>query len=136
VLSVLVGLGLLLLADQLAKRKRTAWRIALALFRRQHGGARGEGLPPSATVWSALMAVTLLLTQDRFRAAPDPPSLWRLARFVPTYLAAVLSVGVASLYLERHYLRPEFSLSGAISTVLSGLVGWMATTSTCGPGSR
>jgi lysyl-tRNA synthetase class 2 len=123
VLSVLVGLGLLLLADQLAKRKRTAWRIALALFAVSTVAHAVKGYHPSATVWSALMAVTLLLTQDRFRAAPDPPSLWRLARFVPTYLAAVLSVGVASLYLERHYLRPEFSLSGAISTVLSGLVG-------------
>ncbi|HWN36829.1 MAG TPA: lysine--tRNA ligase [Pseudonocardia sp.] len=123
VLSVLVGLGLLLLADQLAKRKRTAWRIALALFAVSTVAHAVKGYHPSATVWSALMAVTLLLTQDRFRAAPDPPSLWRLARFVPTYLAAVLSVGVASLYLERHYLQPQFSLSGAVSTVLSGLVG-------------
>ncbi|MDT7665215.1 MAG: lysyl-tRNA synthetase, class [Pseudonocardiales bacterium] len=123
VLSVLVGLGLLLLADQLAKRKRTAWRIALALFAVSTVAHAVKGYLPGATVGSALMAVTLLLTQDRFRASPDPPSLWRLARFVPTYLAAVLSVGVASLFLERHYLRPEFSVSGAVDTVLSGLVG-------------
>jgi len=123
VLSVLVGLGLLLLADQLAKRKRTAWRIALALFAVSTVAHAVKGYHPGATVWSALMAVTLLLTQDRFRAAPDPPSLWRLARFVPTYLASVLGVGVTSLYLERLYLQPEFTLSGAITTVLSGLIG-------------
>jgi lysyl-tRNA synthetase len=123
VLSVLVGLGLLLLADQLAKRKRTAWRIALVLFAVGSVAHAVKGLQPGATVWSATMAVTLVLTQDRFRAAPDPPSLLRLARFVPTYLGAVLLVGVASLYLERHALRPGFSLSGAVVSVLSGLVG-------------
>jgi lysyl-tRNA synthetase len=123
VLSVLVGLGLLLLADQLAKRKRTAWRIALGLFAVSTVTHAVKGYHLGATAWSALMAVTLLVSQDRFRAAPDPPSLLRLARFVPTYLAAVLVVGVTSLYLERHALRPEFTVSGAISTVLSGLIG-------------
>jgi lysyl-tRNA synthetase class 2 len=123
VLSVLVGLGLLLLADQLAKHKRTAWRIALGLFAVSTVTHAVKGDQLGATAWSALMAVTLLVSQDRFRAAPDPPSLLRLARFVPTYLAAVLVVGVTSLYLERHALRPEFTVSGAISTVLSGLIG-------------
>jgi lysyl-tRNA synthetase len=123
VLSVLVGLGLLLLADQLAKRKRTAWRIALALFAVSTVAHAVKGYHLGPTAWSALMVVILLLTQDRFRAAPDPPSLLRLARFVPTYLASVLAVGVTSLYLERAALRPEFSLSGAVATVLAGLVG-------------
>ncbi|HTF53060.1 MAG TPA: lysine--tRNA ligase [Pseudonocardia sp.] len=123
VLSVLVGLGLLLLADQLAKRKRTAWRIALALFAVSTLAHAGKGYHLGPTAWSALMVVILLLTQDRFRAAPDPPSLLRLARFVPTYLGSVLAVGVASLYFARHDLRPEFTLGGAIVTVLSGLVG-------------
>jgi len=123
VLSVLVGLGLLLLADQLAKRKRTAWRIALALFAVSTLAHAVKGYHLGPTAWSALMVVILLLTQDRFRAAPDPPSLLRLARFVPTYLGSVLAVGVASLYFARHDLRPEFTISGAIITVLSGLVG-------------
>jgi lysyl-tRNA synthetase class 2 len=123
VLSVLVGLGLLLLADQLAKRKRTAWRIALALFAVSTLAHAVKGYHLGPTAWSALMVVILLLTQDRFRAAPDPPSLLRLARFVPTYLGSVLAVGVASLYFARHDLRPEFTLSGAIVTVLYGLVG-------------
>jgi lysyl-tRNA synthetase class 2 len=123
VLSVLLGLGLLLLADQLAKRKRAAWRIALALFAISSAAhlAKGGGL--AAVACNLAMVLALVLAQDRFRAAPDPPSLLRLARFVPTYLGSVLTVGVASLYLERHYLRPEFSVLGAASTVLSGLVG-------------
>ncbi|MBB6376024.1 lysyl-tRNA synthetase [Pseudonocardia eucalypti] len=123
VLSVLIGLGLLLLADQLAKRKRTAWRIALALFAVSTVAHAAKGLQLGAMAWSFLMVVALLLSQERFRAAPDPPSLLRLARFVPTYLVSVVGVGVLSLYFERHHLQPAFSLDSAISTVLSGLIG-------------
>jgi lysyl-tRNA synthetase len=123
VLSVLVGLGLLLLADQLAKRKRAAWRIAVALFAVSTIAHAVKGWHPAPTVSGFLMVVALLLTQDRFRAAPDPPSLLRLARFVPLYLVSVLTVGMGSLYLERHELRPPLSFSGALVTVLSGLVG-------------
>jgi lysyl-tRNA synthetase len=123
VLSLVVGLGLLLLADQLAKRKRAAWRIALSLFAISAIAHVVKDGPHAATVWNLGMGLALALTQERFRAAPDPPSLLRLARFIPTYLGAVLVVGVASLYYERHFLRPEFSFSGAVSTVLSGLIG-------------
>jgi lysylphosphatidylglycerol synthetase-like protein (DUF2156 family) len=122
VLQVLIGLGLLLLADQLAKRKRTAWRIALALFLVGTLGHLWKG-PMFAAVVGIAMVGTLLLTRDRFRAAPDPPSLLRLVRVLPTYVAAVLIFGVGSLYLERTRLVPEFSVSGAVSTVLYGLVG-------------
>jgi lysylphosphatidylglycerol synthetase-like protein (DUF2156 family) len=123
VLSVLVGLGLLLLADQLAKRKRAAWRIALGLFAVSALAHMLKGGYLAATACNLGMVLALLLTHDRFRAAPDPPSLLRLARFVPTYLVTVLTVGVASLYFERHELRPEFTLSGAVSTVFAGLIG-------------
>jgi lysyl-tRNA synthetase, class II len=123
VLAVLVGLGLLLLADQLAKRKRAAWRITLALFGISAAAHLAKGGNLAAVACDLAMVLALVLTQDRFRAAPDPPSLLRLARFVPTYLISVLTVGVASLYLERRYLQPEFSVLGAVSTVLSGLVG-------------
>ena len=123
VISVLVGLGLLLLADQLAKRKRAAWRIALALFGISAAANLVKGGHLTSVACNLAMVLALVLTQDQFRAAPDPPSLLRLARFVPTYLVSVLTVGVVSLYLERHYLQPEFSVPGAMDTVLSGLVG-------------
>jgi lysyl-tRNA synthetase, class II len=123
VLTVVIGLGLLLLADQLAKRKRAAWRVAVVLFTVGAGAHLLKGGMHSAVLLNLAMVLALVLTQDRFRAAPDPPSLLRLARFVPTYLAAVLAVGVASLYFERRYLAPGFSVSGAVITVLSGLVG-------------
>ncbi|WP_051581519.1 lysine--tRNA ligase [Pseudonocardia acaciae] len=123
VLSVLVGLGLLLLADQLAKRKRAAWRIAIVLFAVGTVAHAVKGWHVLPTVCNFAMVVALVLTQDRFRAAPDPPSLLRLARFVPTYLASVMLVGVGSLYLERRHLRPAFNVPDAMSTVMNGLIG-------------
>lgn len=123
VLSVLVGLGLLLLADQLARRKRAAWRIAIVLFAVGAVAHAVKGWHLLPTLCNFAMVIALVLAQDRFRAAPDPPSLLRLARLVPTYLASVLLVGVGSLYLERDHLRPAFNLSDAVSTVLSGLIG-------------
>jgi len=122
VLSVLVGLGLLLLADQLGKRKRTAWRLAMALyalsavahlFKEQH-------LAVNASLG---MVLALVVTQSRFQAPPDPPSLLRLVRFTPTYLGAVMLFGVASLYVDRGGLAPRFTVADSISTVFCGLVG-------------
>lgn len=122
VLSVLVGLGLLLLADQLAKRKRAAWRLAMALFAVSAVAhlVKGQHLAVNAGLG---MVLALVVTQNRFLAPPDPPSLLRLVRFVPTYLGSVLLFGVASLYLERGHLSPRFNLGDSVTTVLAGLVG-------------
>jgi lysylphosphatidylglycerol synthetase-like protein (DUF2156 family) len=122
VLSVLAGLGLLLLADQLGKRKRAAWRLAVALFALSAIAHlfKGQHLAVNA---SLAMVVALVVTQNRFQAPPDPPSLLRLVRFVPTYLGAVMLFGVASLYVERGGLAPRFTVADSISTVFCGLIG-------------
>jgi len=122
VLSVLVGLGLLLLADQLGKRKRAAWRLTVALFALSALAhlLKGQHLAVNASLG---MVIALVVTQNRFRAPPDPPSLLRLVRFVPTYLGAVMLFGVASLYVERGGLAPRFTVADSISTVFCGLIG-------------
>lgn len=122
VLSAFIGLGLLLLADQLAKRKRTAWRLAVVLFTVSAAGHLWKGPEPAVTV-SVAMVVALLVASDRFHAAPDPPSLWRLVRFLPIYMGGVSLFGVGTLYVERSRLVPEWTLWGAVETVFSGLIG-------------
>lgn len=122
VLSVLVGLGLLMLADQLGKRKRAAWRLALVLFALSALAHLVKGQHLAVNVGLG-MVLALVITRNRFRAPPDPPSLLRLVRFVPTYLGATLLTGVVSLYLERRHLTPGFNLGDSIGTVLAGLVG-------------
>jgi lysyl-tRNA synthetase, class II len=123
VVSVIVGLVLLLLADQLAKRKRAAWRVAVVLF--AIGGAAHliKGPHPIAVTVCVGMLVALVWFRRSFHAPADPPSLLRLLRFVPLYLAAVLLFGVVALLVERTRITPGLSPGGALQTVLFGLVG-------------
>ncbi|MDN5931714.1 MAG: phosphatidylglycerol lysyltransferase domain-containing protein, partial [Pseudonocardia sp.] len=123
VASVLIGLFLILLADQLAKRKLLAWRVAVALF-----GVAGvvhvlKGPHPVAVAISVAMLVTLVWHRQLFRAPADPPTLLRLVRFVPLYLLGVLVFGFAGLWGERNRLDPDLTLGGGLATILGGLVG-------------
>ncbi|MGQ0575776.1 MAG: lysine--tRNA ligase [Pseudonocardia sp.] len=123
VVSVIVGLSLILLADQLAKRKHTAWRVAVGLFALGAVAHVLKGPHPVAVVFCTAMVVALVLTRHRFAAPGDPPSLLRLARLVPVYLLAVLSFGLVSLWIERRVLTPDLTFGDALLTVLGGLVG-------------
>lgn len=123
VVSVIVGLLLILLADQVAKRKRAAWQIALVLFAAGAVAHLLKGPQPLAVAFCVVMLAVLLLARKQFRAPVDPPSLLRLARFVPLYLGVVLAFGLVTLYTERRALTPELTMGGALFTVLGGLVG-------------
>ena len=111
VVTVMVGLLLLLLADQLAKGKRLAWRVAVGAVRAGRGRAPAEGPAPGgdrdlrrdvrARSWS---------TAHDFRAPADPPSLFRLVRFVPIYMVGVLVFGFAAL-LDRARSRSTRTLT-------------------------
>jgi lysylphosphatidylglycerol synthetase-like protein (DUF2156 family) len=123
VLSAAIGLLLLLLADQLAKRKRTAWRVAvvlsvLALLAHVVKGPHQVGMGISIA-----LVVILVAYRREFRAPADPPSLLRLVRFVPIYLGAVLMFGFVGLALQNGRMTPDLSFGGGLVTVLGGLVG-------------
>ena len=122
-LSAAIGLLLLLLADQLAKRKQAAWRVAvglsaLALVAHILKGPHQVGLGISVA-----LLVLLLVARKNFRAPADPPSLLRLLRFVPIYLAAVLAFGFVSLGLQSGRMTPELTFLGGLETIFGGLVG-------------
>jgi lysyl-tRNA synthetase len=123
VVTLIIGLLLLFLADQLWKRKRRAWQVATALF----GIAavmdvlKGPHLVPA--IYAMLMAISLALARRVFRAPPDPPSLLRVLRIGPIYVLAVLAFGISSLYVERGHVTPAPTLGGMLVTVLGGLVG-------------
>jgi lysyl-tRNA synthetase class 2 len=123
VASVVIGLLLVLLADQLARRKHLAWRVAVALFAVGGVAHLVKGPHPVAVAVSAAMLVLLVRYRSAFRAAADPPSLLRLARFVPLYLAGVLAFGTVALWAERGHTTPDLSVGGVLGTVLGGLIG-------------
>ncbi|MGY1823133.1 lysine--tRNA ligase [Geodermatophilus sp. SYSU D00079] len=121
--SVVVGLLLLLLADQLARRKVAAWRLAVALFALGAVLHVAKGPHPVAVAVCAVLLVVLVAYRSAFRAPADPPSLLRLLRVLPLYLAGVLLFGLATLWAERARIEPDPTLGGALQTVLGGLVG-------------
>ncbi|MFC4948964.1 lysine--tRNA ligase [Pseudonocardia sp. GCM10023141] len=123
VVSVIVGLVLILLADQLAKRKLLAWRVAVVLFVLGGIAHMVKGPHPVAVALCVAMLAALLWRRSDFRARADPPSLLRLVRFVPIYLAVVLAFGWIGLGLESSRVEPDLSLGGVLATTFGGLVG-------------
>jgi lysyl-tRNA synthetase class 2 len=123
VVSAVVGLLLLLLADQLGKRKHLAWEVALVLFAVAGIGHLAKGPHPVAVAICVAMLVVLVRFRHLFRAPADPPSLLRLVGIVPLYLAAVLVFGSVALWMERGRIEPDLSVGGVLGTVLAGLVG-------------
>jgi lysylphosphatidylglycerol synthetase-like protein (DUF2156 family) len=123
VVSVIVGLLLILLADQLGKRKHAAWRVGVALFALGALAHLLKGPHPIALAFCVGMLVALIAYRRSFGAPVDPPSLFRLVRFVPLSLLVVLVFGVVALWTERSRITPELSIGDVLETVFGGLVG-------------
>jgi lysyl-tRNA synthetase class 2 len=121
--AVLIGLGLLLIARQLYRRKRSAWWAAVILFGLATVLHMIAGPDVIAAVLSLAMVIALVWCRDAFTAKADPSSLLRLVYFIPIYLVCVFIYGVAVLYIERGRLTPDVSFGGALETVALGLVG-------------
>ena len=109
VVSVIVGLLLILLADQLGKRKHAAWRVGVVLFAVGALAHLLKGPHPIALAFCVGMLVALIAYRRSFGAPVDPPSLFRLVRFVPLYLLVVLVFGVVALWTERSRITPELT---------------------------
>jgi lysyl-tRNA synthetase, class II len=120
---VVVGLLLLLLADQLAKRKRLAWRVAVGLFAVGAVAHLVKGPHPVATVMCVGLFCALLFYRHDFRAPADPPSLFRVLRFVPIYVVGVAVFGFAALWTEGDRVSPEVSFWPGLATIFGGLIG-------------
>ncbi|MEX5718381.1 lysine--tRNA ligase [Geodermatophilus maliterrae] len=123
VASVVVGLLLLLLAHQLARRKHRAWQVVVASFAVGTVAHAVKGPHPVAVAVCVAMLVALVATRSAFRAPGDPPSLLRLLHVLPLYLGGVLLFGLTTLWVERSRVEPGLTVGGALETVLGGLVG-------------
>jgi lysyl-tRNA synthetase len=123
VASVLMGLALVLVAPQLARRKQRAWEVALALFAVGVVVHVLKGPHPIAVLYGIAMVIALVWFRAAFRARADPGSLLQAARFVPAYLLLVVAFGTVSLLIERDHVEPGLTVGGILQTVFAGLVG-------------
>jgi lysyl-tRNA synthetase len=121
--SVVAGALLLVVADQLARRRHRAWQMAVGLFAVAAVAHVLKGPHPVAVAMCVVVLAGLVRYRGAFTAPADPPSLLRLLRLLPLYLGGVLLFGLTTLWAERDSLEPGLSAGGALQTVLGGLVG-------------
>ncbi|MER7050690.1 phosphatidylglycerol lysyltransferase domain-containing protein [Streptomyces sp. NPDC000351] len=122
-LSLGAGVLLLLLAHGLKRRKRRAWRAAVALlplgavaqftYRHSLTGV----LIPVALLW------LLLRHRDQFAALPDPRSRWRALANLVLMGAGSLVLGLGVVNAHPRHIVGEPSLADRLTHVLYGLFG-------------
>jgi lysyl-tRNA synthetase class 2 len=123
-LSLSAGVLLLLLAHGLKRRKRRAWRAAVALLPL---GAAAQFTYRHSLVGvlvSLVLLAPLLRHRDQFAALPDPRSRWKaLANFV-LMGAGSLALGLVIVSVHPDRVVGDPSLADRIAHVLYGLFGF------------
>ncbi|MFF8474419.1 phosphatidylglycerol lysyltransferase domain-containing protein [Streptomyces sp. NPDC015414] len=123
-LSLSAGVLLLLLAHGLRRRKRRAWRAAVALL---PAGAVAQFVYRHSLIGmliSVALLVPLLRHRDEFAALPDPRSRWRaLANFV-LMSAGSLALGLVIVSVHPGRTIGDPSLADRLTHVLYGLFGF------------
>ena len=66
-----------------------------------------KGPHPVAIALCVGMIAALLVYRNDFHAPADPPSLFRVARFVPIYLVGVLVFGFVALWTQSGAVTPD-----------------------------
>ncbi|MFC8821082.1 phosphatidylglycerol lysyltransferase domain-containing protein [Streptomyces rochei] len=122
-LSLSAGVLLLLLAHGLKRRKRRAWRAAVALLPLGAVAQFSYRHSLLGVVISLALLAPLLRHRDQFAALPDPRSRWRaLANFV-LMSAGSLTLGLLVVNAHPHRMIGDPSLADRITHVLYGLFG-------------
>ncbi|MEV6882768.1 phosphatidylglycerol lysyltransferase domain-containing protein [Streptomyces sp. NPDC051135] len=122
-LSLSAGVLLLLLAHGLKRRKRRAWRAAVALLPLGAVAQFTYRHSVLGAVISLALLVPLLRHRAEFAALPDPRSRWRaLANFV-LMAAGSLTLGLFVVNAHPHRMLGDPSLADRITHVLYGLFG-------------
>ncbi|MER7188952.1 phosphatidylglycerol lysyltransferase domain-containing protein [Streptomyces flaveolus] len=123
-LSLSAGVLLLLLAHGLKRRKRRAWRAAVALLPLGAAAQFTYRHSLAGVLVSLALLVPLLRHRDQFAALPDPRSRWKaLANFV-LMGAGSLALGLVIVSVHPHRMVGDPSLADRIAHVLYGLFGF------------
>jgi lysyl-tRNA synthetase, class II len=123
IVSVAIGLGIIIVARGLARGKRRAWAIAVALFAAAAVVHLLRGPDPFVVLLSAAMLLALIWFRRDFRAKGDPGSMQQAIAFVPAYLLGVLAFTAVTLFAERDHITQGLTFGGIVETAYKGLIG-------------
>ena len=123
IVSAVLGLGLITVAVQLARRKHRAWVLAMILFAAAALVHLIKGPDPLAAVLDIGMLVALASYRTEFHAHGDASSLRQAVLFVPFFLIVVGIFGFVSLLTQREFVTPDLSFGGMVEATYSGLIG-------------
>ncbi|AKZ57211.1 putative membrane protein found fused to lysyl-tRNA synthetase like protein [Streptomyces ambofaciens ATCC 23877] len=122
-LSLSAGVLLLLLAHGLKRRKRRAWRAAVALLPLGAVAQFTYRHSLLGVLISLALLAPLLRHREQFAALPDPRSRWRaLANFV-LMGAGSLALGLLVVSAHPHRMVGDPSVADRLTHVLYGLFG-------------
>lgn len=123
VLGIAVGLGLVIMARGLRRRKRQAWRSVVVLLSVGIAIHLLHGVDPVQSVISAVVVVVLLVSRAEFVGQPD----LRSRRSVPLVMAAALVtswvLGCLLTVADRDGLVSGWTVRQVLVQSLTGLIG-------------
>lgn len=112
--AALAGFALLMLARNLARRKRVAWTLTLIVLGISALSHLLKGLDYEEALLAGGLAVILWQMRDRFHARSDAPSVQQGLRVLAGAFLFTLAYGVIGFFLlDRHY-SVNFGFSAAL----------------------
>ena len=121
---LVVGIGFMFLAGGLARRKRRAWQLAVALLATSvvvHLLGAGQHIGLAAV--SLGMLVALVVYRREFYGIGDPYTRWSALRYLLVLLPLSLVLGTLVAYAFRERLADVQGLPRMIGYVMLGLIG-------------
>lgn len=122
-LTAVDGVLLVVMAHGLRRRKRRAWRAALALLLLSVGLHLLKGLDVEEASVAALVAVGLVAERGHYYAAGDPRSRRRAPLALVQMVAASVLLGFCLLVFQRHHIVGHPSILARLTEVVYGLAG-------------
>lgn len=115
------GLGLLMLARSLARRKRQAWRLALLLLAVAPFAHIFKGLDWEEALVCIALLFGLAWERHSFFAANDPPAARQGALAAAALFLFAVVYGPCGFYLLRREYRPRVTVEAAVLQTLEAV---------------